>query len=185
MKLRFAVSIILLLVLSSAGVSQQQEGRVRSFMQGRIDIWEVTLHDTAGNFEAYMKDDVNRWTFEIGSMKGEVNTQMNDKLNKWDITIGKKTYTLQTKTPASWSMWELSGGDMKSPSVFSTLYANSWDNWEMVSDSSHCDITTYMNGSWNDWEIKGDLNKMTEGERVAAVFIPIFVSRVYRPKIAK
>jgi hypothetical protein len=42
-----------------------------------------------------------------------------------------------------------------------------------------------MNNSWDDWEIKGDLAKMTPGEKAATVFMPIFVSRIYRPKIAR
>ena len=34
-------------------------------------------------------------------------------------------------------------------------------------------------------QLKGDINKMTQGEKIAALFLPIFVSRVYRAKIAR
>jgi hypothetical protein len=74
---------------------------------------------------------------------------------------------------------------MKSTTTFRTLYTNSWDNWQMKSDSAECDITTYMKESWNDWEIKGDLKKMSQGEQIASVFIPIFVSRIYRVRLSR
>jgi hypothetical protein len=42
-----------------------------------------------------------------------------------------------------------------------------------------------MKESWNDWEIKGDLKKMSQGEQIASVFIPIFVSRIYRVRLSR
>lgn len=163
----------------------EQTGRVRTFMTGRIDRWEVTLNDTDGTFEAYMKDDPNRWTFTIGSLEGEVNTVMSDQFNNWEITVGTQTYRMHTWISGSWNRWEITGPDLNEITTIRTLYGTSWDQWEMDRDSIHCDVTTYMNQSWDDWEIKGDLSKMTAGEKIAAVFMPVFVSRVYRPKIAR
>src|ERR1044071_2643982 len=76
--------------------ASEQSGRVRTFMKGRIERWDVTLNDTDGTIEAYMKDDPNRWTFTIGSLEGEVNTVMSDQFNEWEITIGKNTYPFHT-----------------------------------------------------------------------------------------
>lgn len=176
---------VLLKSFAASEPAGEQLGRVRTFMQGRIERWEVTLNDTDGIIEAYMKDDLNRWTFSVGSLEGEVNTVMTDEFSNWEITIGTRVYRLHTWMKGSWNRWEVKGGDMKGVTTFRTLYGYSWDKWEMQSDSAHCDITTYMNESWDDWEIKGDLAKMSAGERAAAVFMPVFVSRIYRPKIAK
>lgn len=160
--------------------SQAVEGRVRTEFSGKIEYWEVSLGKDEGTFEGYLMNDVNRWTFSIGSFQGEVNSEFNDKYNSWIITVDNKTYRLKTWLSSSWYRWELSGGDLKEKVNIQTLYNGSWDNWIMKRDSIEIDLTTNQNNSYEDWNITGDLVKATEGEKIAAIFLPIFVSRIYK-----
>ncbi len=172
-----------LALFSLTAFSQADEGRIRTQLNGKIEDWEVTWGNDDGNMEAYLMNDPNRWTFSVGSTEGEVNSEFNDQYNSWIITTGQKTYTLKTWLSSSWSRWELSGGDLKEKVTIRTLYQNSWGNWQLTRDSVEVNVTTYTNNSWNDWSINGDLAKITDGEKVAALFIPIFVSRIYNRKI--
>jgi hypothetical protein len=160
--------------------AQADEGRISTQMTGKIEDWEVTFLKDQGNFEGYLMNDVNRWTFEVGALSGEVNSEFNDQYNSWEITAGDKSYHLKTWISASWNKWELSGGDLKEKVTIQTLYNGAWDNWTMTRDSVEVDVSTYYNNSYDDWNIKGDLTKITDGEKVAAMFIPIFVSRIYK-----
>jgi hypothetical protein len=179
-------TILFLFILLPVFVfSQTDECRVRSFQQGKIDRWDVSIGQEEGWMEAYMKDDPNRWTFEIGSLTGEVNTEYHDQYNCWLITVNSKTYKLKTWTSRSWQRWELTGGDIKDTITIRTLYDDAWANWEMKHDSTSTEITTYYNDSWNDWTVKAELSKLTEGEKIAACFIPLFVSRVWKKGLVR
>ncbi len=164
-------------------VETNDEGRISTVFSGKIENWDVDYLGVQGNFEGYLMDDVNRWTFEVGTLSGEVNTEFNDQYNSWIITAGTKTYTMKTWISGSWYRWELSGGDLPEKTNIQTLYQGSYDNWKMSRDSIETSITTYTNNSWDDWSMTGDLKKMTDGEKVASMFIPVFVSRVYRKHI--
>ena len=104
-------------------------------------------------------------------------------MNSWEITVGEKKYHLKTWLTSSWNRWELSGDDLKEKVTIQTLYNGSWDNWTMKRDSVEVDFATYYNNSYDDWNITGDLAKATDGEKIAAVFMPIFVSRIYNRKL--
>lgn len=172
------------LLFSLFAFSQDNEGRIRTEFTGKIENWEVNFLKDHGTFEGYLMNDVNRWTFDVGGLTGEVNSEFNDNYDSWEITVSDKTYHLKTWISSSWNRWELSGGDMKEKATIQTLYNGSWDNWKMTRDSVEVDISTYFNNSYDDWNIKGDLTKITDGEKVAAMFMPVFVSRVYRRIIA-
>lgn len=161
------------------------EGRVRTFLNGKIESWEVTIGNEAGTLEAYLRNDVNRWTFEVGKLSGEVNTEFNDNLGSWIITVNGKEYKMKTWISNSWHRWELTGGDITGKTNIQTLYANSWGNWQMTRDSVNTEIVTYFNDSWNDWNIRGNFAVMKEGEKVAAFFMPVFVSRIYKRGLVK
>ncbi len=179
--------LFLLPFLFAFTLMEPQEGRVRTVFTGKIERWEVTLGNAEGVFEGYMKNDPNRWTFTVGDLEGEVNTEFNDKYGSWVITSGTKTYYLKTWVSGSWNRWELSGGELKEKVSVRTATTHSWDNWQMRrSDSdpgTELDMTTYYNNSWDDWNITGTLANATDGEKITAVFIPIFVSRLYNRKI--
>lgn len=185
MKIALILTVFLGGLIALPAQTVSDDGRVRTFLSGRIWQWEVTMRDTDGTFEAYMKDDVNRWTFEIGSLTGEVNTEMHDVYDRWEITINGKVYSFHTQMKNSWNKWELTDPDTKSTTTFTQFYSNSWNHWVMENDSLHADIETYTSQSWEDWEIETDEAHMTNAERIAALFFPIFISRVYRPLIAK
>lgn len=180
---RFIFLLLPLLAFRSDNLTD--DGRVRTFMSGKIERWEVTLGKDEGILEAYLKDDPNRWTFEVGTLTGEVNTEFNDNLGSWEITTGEKKYKLKTWLTGSWHRWELSGGDLEGKTNIQTLYHNSWDNWQLSRDSLSFDITTYFGNSWDDWTLKGDLSKLRDGEKVTAFFIPVFVSRIYKKGLVK
>lgn len=168
--------------------AEGEEGRVRTFFSGKIENWEVSIDNQDGNLEAYMMNDPNRWTFEVGDLTGEVNTEFNDTYNSWIITAGSQTYKLKTWLTNSWQKWELSGGDITGKVTIQTLYHASWDNWTMKPDGStesEMDIATLSNNSWDDWTLRGDASKLTAGEKAAAFFIPVFVSRIYKRGLVK
>lgn len=172
----------------SADAGEANEGRVRTFFSGKIERWEVSIGADEGNLEAYLMNDPNRWTFEIGSLTGEVNTEFNDTYNSWIITCGDKTYKMKTWLTNSWHKWELTGTDITGKVTIQTLYSGSWDSWTMKPDGStdsEMDITTYYNNSWDDWNLKGDVSKLTPGEKIASVFIPVFVSRIYKRNLVR
>src|ERR1041385_4210660 len=86
----------LLFFLPLFSFSQDDEARISTLLNGKIENWDVTYLKEEGNFEAYLMNDVNRWTFEIGTLSGEVNSEFNDQYNSWEITLGEKTYHLKT-----------------------------------------------------------------------------------------
>jgi hypothetical protein len=177
----------LLLVFVSATVKSidddEPEGRIRTMFTGKIENWEAKIGKDEGTFEGYMKNDPNRWTFEIGALKGEVNSEFNDTYNSWEITVGEKTYHLKTWLSASWHRWEISGADLKDTVTIQTVLPKSWNNWQLKHGDLEVDITTYYNDTWDDWHINGDLVKVSDGEKIASLFIPIFVSRIYNRKL--
>ncbi len=161
----------------------EPEGRIRTVFTGKIESWEATIGKDEGTFEGYLMNDVNRWTFEIGNLKGEVNSEFNDTYNSWEITVSDKTYHLKTWLTSSWNRWEISGGDLKEKVTIQTVLAKSWNNWQLKRDSLEVDFATYFGDTWDDWNITGDLAKVTDGEKVATLFLPIFVSRIYKRKL--
>jgi len=185
MKNIFLSIFFLLFSFSAFSQDGENEGRIRTEFTGKIENWEVNFLKDQGTFEGYLMNDVNRWTFEVGGLSGEVNTEFNDVYNSWEITVGVQTYHLKTWISNSWNRWELSGGDLKEKTTIQTLYNGSWDNWTMKRDSMEVDISTYYNNSFDDWNIKGDLTKITDGEKVAAMFIPVFVSRIYERHLVR
>ncbi|MEO5643145.1 MAG: hypothetical protein ABIQ40_12540 [Bacteroidia bacterium] len=178
----------LILFFASAGIKKMQdvepEGRIRTVFTGKIEYWEARIGKDEGAFEGYMMNDVNRWTFEISAMKGEVNTEFNDTYNSWIITVGDKTYNLKSWLSNSWNRWEISGSDLKTDTVtIQTVLPKSWNNWQLKRDSLEVDFSTYYGKSWDDWHIDGDLSKLTDGEKIATLFLPIFVSRIYNRRL--
>ena len=181
--MKYFLSLFFVICLNLHSFSQNDEGRISTQFTGKIENWEVSYLKDVGTFEGYLMNDVNRWTFDIGDLDGEVNTEFNDGYGSWEISVNNKTYHLKTWIGGGWSKWELTGGDLKGVTTIQTLYHGSWDNWTLTRDSINVDISTYYNNSYDDWNIKGDLTKITDGEKIATLFIPVFVSRIYMRKL--
>ena len=65
---RFVVLVFLFGLFGVLRAEEAEEGRVRTFMKGKIERWDVTLGSDEGNIEAYLMNDPNRWTFEVGGL---------------------------------------------------------------------------------------------------------------------
>ncbi|MCA6363052.1 MAG: hypothetical protein IM638_08430 [Bacteroidetes bacterium] len=157
--------------------SNPAPARVQTWLNGHVERWDVEIGDKKGEFEIGFKNDPNSWRYISEGKEVLIETYFKDHFNHWQFTMGSQRFYLETQMPGSWTRWQLSGDSLKMMRI-ETFYGQSWDNWNFNAEAGRCQISTRIHNRFEDWEISGPHDKLSEGERVAALFLPVLIGRI-------
>lgn len=145
------------------------------------DNWSFSWGDTSGFYRTAFSEDWDNWNYRFDNVQGSIRTSFSEDWDNWQLG---NFITIKTNFSEDWDSWVIT--DQNSPNYITvrTSFSEDWDNWDVFLGGVHImDLQTNFSEDYDNWRIYGDNVELSNKQRAAIMFIPVFSSALYQQGI--
>lgn len=148
------------------------------------DSWVFQVGDTTGYIRTAFSEDWDNWDFNIDGYTGDIRTAFSEDWDNWDLTHSGATISIETNFSNDFDNWKIYDPSTGTTIRVRTAFSSDWDNWDVTINGNHIlDVRTNFSNDFDNWRVYGDMDQLTNIQKVAVMFVPLFAGGLYSQDI--